>query len=281
MSTRLIKASVLAAGLMFAGLALAETEPSMHDVYQAAQAGRLDQAEQMMGFVLQHHPDSAKAHYVDAEILAREGKLDQARSELATARQYNATLAFASPASVRELESQLNAGHAAPNPQIQPVRQGSHFPWGLFVMGIIAIFGVFWLMRMFGARSRVIPAGPGPYYSGYQGGAYPPPGGYPGNPYGGAPMMPGGGGVMPAAGGGSGIVSNLMTGAAVGAGMVAGEEIAHHLMDGGRASAGELSQGNGAWEAPVNNDMGGNDFGITNDSSWDDGGDFGGGGDWT
>ena len=255
--------------------AFADNSPTLNQVYQAARSGHLDQAEQMMTVVLQQHPNSAKAHYVDAEILAREGKLDQARGELATARQYDSALSFATPGSVNKLESQL-AGNVS---IAQPMQQRPHFPWGLFMFGIAAILGIFWLVRMFTARQRVVPA-PGPYYSGYPGNNGFQPGGYPGAPYGGGPVMPGGGGMMS---GGSGIVSSLVTGAAVGAGMVAGEELAHHLMDGGRANAGELGQAD-SWNAPVNGDMGGNDFGVNDAGSWDSGGDFGGGdsgGDWT
>jgi len=35
----------------------------------------------MIQVVLQAHPNSAKAHYVDAEILAKEGRLAQARKK--------------------------------------------------------------------------------------------------------------------------------------------------------------------------------------------------------
>lgn len=255
--------------------ALADTSPTLAEVYQAARSGHLNQAEQMMVTVLQQHPDSAKAHYVDAEILAREGKLDQARTELATARQYDSGLSFATPRSVNELEKQLSGQSGAM--ATAPARHESRFPWGLFFVGIGSILGIFWLVRMLTARQRAVPA-PGPYYSGYPGNGFQP-GGYPGAPYGGGPMMPGGGGIM----GGGGIGSSLVTGAAVGAGMVAGEALAHNLMDGGRASAGEIGQQD-AWAAPVNSDMGGNDFGINDGGSWDSGGDFGGGdsgGDWT
>jgi hypothetical protein len=80
----------------------------------------------------------------------------------------------------------------------------------------------------------------------------------------------------------------LAGGLAAGAGIVAGEELAHHFMDGDRhqglpppAEDGVGGSGN------PNPDMGGNDFGVNDPGSWDDGssggGDFGGGGgdDWT
>ena len=49
-------------------------------------AGHLDQAQQMMTQVLADHPNSAKAHYVQAELYAREGKAALARSELGNGR---------------------------------------------------------------------------------------------------------------------------------------------------------------------------------------------------
>ena len=60
--------------------ALADDAPTLHQVYQAAEAGRLDEAQAMMGKVIQAHPDSAKAHFVDAEILAKQGRLGNAEN---------------------------------------------------------------------------------------------------------------------------------------------------------------------------------------------------------
>ena len=51
------------------GVASAESIPSVHGIYQATNAGKLDVAHTMIEQVIQAHPDSAKAHYVDAELL--------------------------------------------------------------------------------------------------------------------------------------------------------------------------------------------------------------------
>ena len=78
----------------FAGLAMAvalfaaagtatAAEPTLHEVYQAAESGNLKQAEAMMDQVLRDHPNSAKAHYVEAELLTKEGRIDMAKAELA------------------------------------------------------------------------------------------------------------------------------------------------------------------------------------------------------
>jgi hypothetical protein len=76
----------------------------------------------------------------------------------------------------------------------------------------------------------------------------------------------------------------------VGAGVVAGEEIARDLLDGHREREGYVPQqdnyspdNNASYDA--NSNMGGNDFGISDSSSgWDDSGsssDSGGGSDWS
>src|ERR1700736_5079560 len=49
-------------------------DPTMNQIYDAAAAGHLDQAQQMITQVLADHPNSAKAHYVQAELYAKEGK---------------------------------------------------------------------------------------------------------------------------------------------------------------------------------------------------------------
>ena len=68
-----------------AGGALAATDPTMHQVYQAAEAGRFSEAQGMMDQVLRDHPNSAKAHFVEAELLAKQGRLADAAAELGSA----------------------------------------------------------------------------------------------------------------------------------------------------------------------------------------------------
>lgn len=272
-------AGSLCAGLLaalLAGNALADAMPTPDEIYAAADAGHYAQAEQMIQQVLQQHPDSAKAHYIDAEILSREGKLPQARSELVRAEQLNPALSFAKPAAVHALEASLSVSGAAAAPH------RTEFPWGLVLAGLAAIFIVFWIIRLISARNTTVIRG-NPYQ----------PNGMMNNPYGSGPVSPMGGpmgggmggGVM-GGGTGSGIMSGLVTGAAVGAGMVAGEELAHHFLDGDHNAA-PAGQNDDSWASNVNNDMGGNDFGLNDANSWDDGGsvgggsDFGGGDDWS
>src|ERR1700729_1249413 len=86
---------------------LAASDPSIAQVYEAARTGHLDQAQQMMSQVLRDHPQSSKAHYVQAELYAREGNLGLARSELARAEQLDPGLSKENPRSVQELKAQL------------------------------------------------------------------------------------------------------------------------------------------------------------------------------
>ena len=77
---------------------------------------------------------------------------------------------------------------------------------------------------------------------------------------------------------GSGIMGGLATGAAVGVGMVAGEALVHHFMDGNNPG---INNAPNSW-GNTPNDMGGTDFGIADSSTWDDSSNIAdvGGGDW-
>jgi len=247
-------------------------DPTMNQIYEAAAGGHLDQAQQMITQVLADHPTSAKAHYVQAELYAKEGKTSLARSELATAERLNPGLTSFSPRSVQELRSQLGQTTRSSGAQIVsiPSRPSPGIPWVGILIGLIVVGLLMMLFRRRTTYSQYpVAGGPG------VGGA---PGGYgPGGPppgYGPAPM---GGGM------GSGIAGGLASGLAVGAGVVAGEELAHHFLDGGRPQGGVIPSADAAEPGYSNSDMGGNDFGANDPGSWDDGGGSGGGGgdDWS
>ena len=253
----LLSASVLAILVALSAPVFAADEFSMHEVYQAAQSGHMSEAQAMMDKVLRDHPESAKAHYVEAELLAKQGKMSAAAAELTKAEQLKPGLPFVKPQSVQELKAVI-AGSGAP----LRAEQGG-ISWGVVLLVLALIVFIFFVGRAMGRRSNpaVYPAGN--YANGPYGQA----------PYGGAPMGgPVGGGM------GSGIMGGLATGAALGAGMVAGEALMHNLTDGGSHHGnGMVSDANAAdsWDTP--NDMGGADFGVNDSGSWDDSG----GGDWT
>ena len=238
------------AGVAAGAARAADADPTMQQIYAAAQGGHLDQAQTMIAQVLRDHPKSGKAHYVAAELDARQGHLAAARSELEQAESYDPGLPFSKPAAVAELKSELQGGSRSAPVYAAPAygRPAGGLPWVpiLLVIGVIAVIWMF-------ARRRSTPVV-------YAGGGM------------------GGGGL------GSNIAGGLAGGLAAGAGIVAGEELAHHFLDGGSHPQGTIVPSAEAEENPANADMGGNDFGVNDPGSWDDsGGDSGGGGgdDWT
>ncbi len=257
-------------------------EPALHEVYQAANGGRMDEAQRMMKEVLQAHPNSGKAHYVEAELLAKQGKLKEAGNELAAAEKLSPGLPFATPQSVSSLKENIARPAATPVTAVpvqhppfaaQPAHEGSGMPWGMLLIGLGLIAFIVWASKLMSRRNA--PGGAGPSQPGFAG--YRP--AYPSGPSGDSPQGYGASGAAPGAapGLGSKVLGGLATGAAVGAGVVAGEALLHHFLDGNKTVPGSdraFSNFDSIPDLPSTpvNDMGGNDFGISDNSSWDDGG---------
>jgi hypothetical protein len=263
------------------GLAMAQPEPTMGQIYSTAQAGKLDEAQVMVQQVLLAHPKSAKAYYVQAELYARQGKLDSARAALSSAEQLSPGLAFAKPESLGALRAQL-AGRSAVHtravaPGAYPVQRQNTTSSASWALPVLLTVGVM-LAGYFIFRRRDPSGGaPQPAYANPNGlnGPQSPysPGGYPQPGY----VQPTGSGL------GGRIMGGVATGLAVGAGVMAAEAIGRNLM-GGHNSPSLGSQdayANDSYQ-PSNTDMGGADFGIRDAGSWDDGGsvDMGGSSDW-
>ena len=257
---RVVLALVLAAGLAGTAQAL----PSIDQVYAAASAGQLAQAQQMLDEVLAAKPDSAKAHFVQAELHAARNKLAEARNELEKAEQLKPGLPFAKPETVKALQARVGLGAA---PAQKPAEGGIVVSKGMLTLGTVlaVVFILFMAANRRAQRSPVYAGGmPGGAAGPGQGPGYAP--GY-GPGYGaGAPGV------------GSGVLGGLATGAAVGAGIVAGEALMNRVMHGGEHQAFD-----GAAQPPLAEDtvvspanfeerLGGSDFGITDGGSWDDGG---------
>ncbi|WP_114971190.1 hypothetical protein [Rhodoferax ferrireducens] len=310
---------LVVSALLGFGFAMAQSEPTLKQVYAEAQAGRLEQAQVMMQQVLVAHPGSAKAHFVQAELSARQGKMSHAREALASAEKLAPGLAFAKPEAVQALRTQLAAKNSAPanngsnsNSSSRapatvapaaysaPAAPASSFPWGLALAlggGAIAI-GIF-LTRKKAATAAMPPA------------AYANPAAMPGglngqqgfgmantmgNNAGGGAVAPGFGqqpgyGQQPAYGQPAGmglggkVMGGLATGLAVGAGVMAAQAIGKSLMghDTPPAQKSDTAANNGVEPLASNNDLGGQNFGVNDTSSWDDGdalASSGDGGDW-
>ena len=299
------------------GLVMAQTapaDPTLKQIYEAAQAGQLDKAQTMVQQVLVLHPNSAKAHFVQAELFARQGQLPKAREALAAADKLAPGLPFAKSEAIQSLRAQLDAKGSPPAVKNQP---GSSFgavtpakpaaapanlPWGMILLGGgAAIALVVFLIRRKPAQTFTPPmpyANPGSNPGAMPGGGLNGPqtfgmgaGNAPsspvyGQPQGQAPGQPYG---QPPAGSGMGgrLAGGLATGLAVGAGMMAAQAIGKTLT-GNNENGNRPADGGGNNQQPLtnngpgNNDMGGQNFGVEDNASWDDAGAGGdvGGGDW-
>lgn len=302
-ATSFVRITLLAGALALSAPVFA-ADANMHDVYLAAEAGKFTEAQAMMDQVLRDHPNSGKAHYVEAELLAKQGKFVAAQAELANAERLAPGLPFAKAGAVEKLRTLL-ASPAAPAPRASQAARpapvaysnngnnsnaGSSGPsWGLLlILGVaLATFIVVVSRFMSRRQAQSQPYNPGYSPAGMSGNAGYAPGAYPQQGYGMGQGGMGQGG-MPGQGSGigSGIMGGLATGAAVGAGIVAGEALMHHFTDGNRDQG---NHGNSNSNAPArddivydpapaqdqrlrNDDMGGNDFGVNDASSWDDAG---------
>lgn len=254
----------------------------MNQVYAAAQAGKLEQAQAMMQQVLVSHPKSAKAHFVQSELYARQGNLGRAREALATAEKLAPGLPFAKAEAVQALRSQLSArstpmglGGSAVH-YAAPAAASSSSAWSLplLLAGGVIVLGYFMFRRRVPAPFAQQPAyanqggmsGPQTFGMGTGSGVQPPVG------------QPAGSGL------GGQIMGGVATGLAAGAGMMAAEAIGRSLMGNRHQSAGLFDNAGSRDDQSVdrNTDMGGQDFGVNDTGSWDDGAsiDVGGGGDW-
>ncbi len=292
---KLALASALPLALVLSAPAMAE-DATIDQVYTTAKAGQIDKALEMMQPVLKDHPNAPRAHYVEAELLAKSGRLDEARTELAKAEQLKPGLPFAKPAAVAELKQQLSAGGkggtlAPDRPAVAPSEHHG-FPWVpvIVVLGLVFLVVAFMRRRSEAQQSYYEPqpanpyggqqgfGGPGygngpqggPWPGGYQGGGYPQQG-YP-------PQQQGGMG--------GGIMSSLAGGAAAGAGFAAGEAVIdrmfgdHHDRERVVERDVSSSRDDDDDDRRYNQDMGGNDFGISDSGSWDDSSSGGGNDDW-
>ena len=275
--------------LSFSGWAMAQGEPTLDQVYQAAQAGRVEQALEMMQPVLKAHPGSAKAHFVEAELLARQGLAAQARDQLAQAERLAPGLPFAKAESVHNLQRALaapqgskaiDAGHRPAMGERAAPASGSSMPWGVLLAvggGALAAWVLMRLGRPAAAQSVAGAAGtPGPTAG--QGWAVP--GMNTSVQASGMPVQAASSGL------GSQLAGGLATGLAVGAGVVAAESIGRSLFGGAAHAAPAPLQAPPSGYDPVfgntvaNPDMGGNDFGVNDAGSWDDAAVGGGSSDW-
>lgn len=268
----------------------APNEPTIQQIYDAANGGRMSDADAMIAKVLKDHPGSAKAHFVQAELLAAQGKLDGARTALGQAKALSPDLSFAKPEAVERLTAKLDKPAATsprteparvstptPAPQQTEARTGST-PW--LPIALVALLAVGYLAF----RRRVAPpVAQAPSYGPAPGAANAPTGYASYGPGGTWPPA-----ASPAAAPGMGLGGALATGAAVGIGAVVAQEAVRHWMhdrpdttdrnDTSRLAnsgndSGNTEMGRSLWPSSSPQEperIADNDFGITDTNSWDD-----------
>lgn len=249
---------VLAFLLLSCAATCAFAAPSLEDVEHAVHRGDYAAAESMTREVVTERPNSAKAHYVLAEILAHEGKLADARTEAAAARRIDPDIRFTSPEKFRQFEAQLGGGNGAAATRAAPAKVAkesggsSSMLWVLLLVGAAVVF--------FAMRRRSPPMQPPNYANGpagMPGGPGYPPTGYPGYK---GPMNPG---------------SGLGGKVAAGLGGLAAGMVAEHLLEEAMGRHhGTTIDPNLSGDQPASLEDRPIDFGSGND--W--GGDSGGGG---
>lgn len=282
--SRYLGLGLLMVALLGSGFAMAQAEPTMKEIYQAAQSGKLDQAQVMVQQVLVIHPNSAKAHYVQAELFARQGQASKGRDALAAAEKIAPGLPFAKPEAVQALRTQLaakpgstsSAGSLA-TPAAKEARpalgggggsssssssSSSSFPLGLgLALGGGAIALAIFFMRKKPAPAAATPFGyanpntastmgsglSGPQSFGTAGGGAATYGGQPGYGQPAYGQQPNYGGQQPAGSGlGGRLAGGLATGLAVGAGVMAAQAIGKSFMDDGASKDHAAAGGAGA-----------------------------------
>ena len=302
-----------------AGLALAVAAlgawalPTLQQVQEEVRLGHLANAESMMREVVAARPESARAHYVYAEILARNGNFAQATEEARLARTTDPKITFTDPEKFQAFEQLLQRERDAATGQPRPAQSTSRFdpsgtriapaapgaeprsssgiPGWIWLVGIGAIVFVLWRASQRRRAASAAAGGVAPYGSAT---------GYPGVASGYGPQGPGGGAYgppgqpgygpygQPTAPGRSGM---LGTGLAAAGGFAAGmlaDRMLHDRPD--QASSGALDHlGPGAGpfgsspsdpsameleSRPVDFGSGGDDWGGGSDATSADGGSF-------
>ena len=132
---------MLVSTAFISGSAFAD-EPSLRQVYQAADTGLLHEVAAMMHDRLSTQLNRGKAHFVETELPAKQGQLHQkTEAELATVEHLSPGLSFAKPLAVpdtRELPSPSRSDRAAQVLHDQPEPPDNEPPisWRVPLLGI-------------------------------------------------------------------------------------------------------------------------------------------------
>jgi hypothetical protein len=225
--------------------------PSLNEVYRTARAGDLPRADAMMRQVLSAYPNSARAHYAYAQILAAEGRGGDARAQLDQAERIAPGLPFVSPQALATLERRLQP---APAPVPAPRNSSGGIPWFWLLIGGGILWFVVSRMRRRAAYQDQYRNGPSPNQNTPAGYGY-------------------GAGSQPYSGGG-GWWGSILSGLGLGAGAAAGEYAVDRFLNRGERQSPDFKMGDAPANPPDN--LGGDDFGMNSggqdSSGWTDSG---------
>lgn len=155
-------------------LGTAQALPKIDEVQAAVQRGDYAGAEKMVREVVAAKPDSARAHYVLAEILAHERQFTEAAEHSQRARALDPAIKFADPAKFSAFEQLLQreqAGAAkatapavvgaAPPLRAAPVERSGGVPVWLLVVGVVVFIWLVtrWMRNRTAVQSQPAMAG--------------------------------------------------------------------------------------------------------------------------
>ena len=121
---------LLLALVLFALAGLATAADSQHDVQALLARGDYPGAEALLREDITEHPQSAKAHYVLAEVLAHEGKNGEAKAEAAKAAGGFCQLGFAQGNPFLRCGVGAGQGGAQPGNGVERFRRGRPYGQG-------------------------------------------------------------------------------------------------------------------------------------------------------
>jgi uncharacterized protein len=208
---KLMQALVLSLAVLSANIVLAE--PTVQDIYKTAQVDK-QQALTMVNEVIKLRPNSARAHYVQSDLLLQLGKKAEAKTAFLKSQSLDPSMSFAKPESVERLRTAL--GVKKTDTLKFDTDKAMLWGGGILLALLIAI--------MLFKRKKPAQQYPDAFNSHYR----------PVTP---TPPAPAGAAASAPASSGSGLMGSLATGAAMGVGVAAGATLANHLLNGNKATA--------------------------------------------
>jgi hypothetical protein len=99
----------VAASLMLVSVAVFAAAPSVSQIEQSMSRGEWQTADAQLTEVLRAHPDSARAHYLYAQVLDREGRAADALSQVQQAKTLDPAIKFTDPSRFAATEARIRA----------------------------------------------------------------------------------------------------------------------------------------------------------------------------